>query len=44
MSDTMLKAIRMELMLLDESGKVATKYGNLKDIPSPAPAILPTGN
>jgi hypothetical protein len=28
----------------DESGKVATKYGNLKDIPSPAPAILPTGN
>lgn len=28
----------------DESGKVATKYGNLKDIPSPVPAILPTGN
>ena len=28
----------------DESGKVATKYGNLKDIPLPAPVILPTGN
>ncbi|MBW7869152.1 MAG: hypothetical protein H3C31_12620 [Brumimicrobium sp.] len=28
----------------DESGKVATEYGKVKDIPSPAPTILPTGN
>lgn len=28
----------------DESGKVATKYGQMKDLPSPAPKILPTGN
>jgi len=28
----------------DEGGKVATKYGNLKDIPQPSPAILLEGN
>ena len=28
----------------DECGKVATKYGNLKDIPQPSPAILLKGN
>lgn len=28
----------------NESGKVATKYGNLKDIPSPSPDILLKGN
>ena len=28
----------------DESGKVAKKYGALKDIPSPAPVILRIGN
>ena len=28
----------------DESGKVATKYGGAKDIPSPAPDIKASGN